>query len=117
MLEVWFSFPKSEEASLLLSLFEFAFMAIFFVSAIYVTFTYVTLLAALSFIIFLGAYATATVEIIKAKKVGRLVAGLAEKNGSGRRAVIIRSIFGASIIGLVVLFAFLSSQLVRSLVH
>lgn len=111
--EVWFSFPKSEQASIRMSMFEVAFVTLFFALVYYLGIRYKNYIVSFSWIIFFILYAYAAVAALQSKQIGYRIFAVSSK--SGKLDVVIRTIVAGLIVVVVILLTVLSSRLVITL--
>jgi hypothetical protein len=118
-MEVWFSFPKSEEASIRLQLFEFAFFAMFLSLGGYLITAYQNLLWQISslilFVIFAGVYSLVVIGAFRRFGIPDKISAFESR--SKRLNMLIRTVFAGMTILLMLVLAALSSQLIRSLLR
>ena len=118
LLEVWRSFPSSENAATLLRLFEYAFFGMLITLGGYLFTAYETDLhryvSLVAFIVFFGVYAGGASFLMEKTHFGTKVSHFGTEGTPSN--VIVRYVVGAFVIGSVVLLTIVSAQLITRLI-
>jgi len=107
--ELWVSFPKSEEASGIIRVFEYFFLCFVFLVGGYMFTTFKKLLLSISVLPFLSFYILIITKLFDKFKLYKYVRKIAMKND--KLNPIVRGIFSLSALGLAMFLAVLSAKL------
>jgi hypothetical protein len=81
LIEVMSSFPKSEEASILLNLFQYAFLFMLIILGFYLVTTYRQILLQISYFLLFVLYSVIAIKVIpRQKNIGALISRIVIKN-------------------------------------
>jgi len=111
--EVWINFPRSEEASTRLKIFEYLFVFLFFSVLIYILVTYKQIIIGMSSIAFLGTYSYISIKLIERFKIDKLIRKQLKHNK--KLNFLLRVIWALCIIVVVFILSFLSAILLRQI--
>jgi len=109
--EVMASFPKREEASVPLRLFEYAFTAMLFSLGWHLLTTYRRTLLQISYLPFLGLYAVIAIKVVPSQKINLLMSRIDIK--SKKLGDFVRYSYALAIFALAMYLAFLSARLLQ----